>query len=88
MSLCSNTYNVLRIAMVLEASRSGFYYWIKHRHKVTQREAIHQKLDKKFKIAFDNSKGRGGSMRIHKELADSGEIRNAKTLPPVWSVRN
>ncbi len=42
-------FNVVRMAKVFEVSRSGFYYWIKHRHKYIQREAIRQKLDEKVK---------------------------------------
>ncbi len=69
-------FNVVRMAKVFEVSRSGFYYWIKHRHKAIQREAIRQKLDEKVKKAFDNSKGRDGSRRIQKELAENGDSRN------------
>ncbi|CDT15090.1 IS3 element protein InsF (fragment) [Vibrio coralliirubri] len=61
-------------------SRSGFYYWVKHRHKAIQREAIRQKLDAKIKEAFDNSKGRDGSRRIQKELSESGNNNNVKTI--------
>ncbi len=32
-------FNVVRMAKVFGVSRSGFYYWIKHRHKAIQREA-------------------------------------------------
>ncbi|WP_224055373.1 IS3 family transposase [Vibrio penaeicida] len=73
-------FNVVRMAKVFEVSRSGFYYWIKHRHKYIQREAIRQKLDEKVKKAFDNSKGRDGSRRIQKELAENGDSRNVKTI--------
>lgn len=59
MNLCSNT----RCASVLSAwlkvfkvSRSGFYYWIKHRHKAIQRETTRQKLDTKVKDAFTTVK--------------------------------
>lgn len=71
-------FNVVRMTKVFEVSRSGFCYWIKHRHKAIQREAIRQKLDTKVKEAFDNSKGRDGSRRIQKELAENGD-----SLPPV-----
>lgn len=73
-------FNIVRMAKVFEVSRSGFYYWIKHRHKAIQREAIQQKLDEKVKKAFDNSKGRNGSRRIQKELAENGDSRNVKTI--------
>lgn len=73
-------FNIVRMAKVLGVSRSGFYYWIKHRHKAIQREAISQKLDKKVKEAFDNSKGRDGSRLIQKELSESGNNHNVKTI--------
>ncbi len=73
-------FNVVRMAKVFEVSRSGFYYWIKHRHKAIQREAIRQQFDTKVKEAFDNSKGRDGSRRIQKELAENGDNRNVKTI--------
>ncbi len=68
------------MAKVFEVSRSGFYYWIKHRHKAIQREAERQELDTKVKDAFDNSKGRDGSRRIQNELAENGDSRNIKTI--------
>lgn len=50
-------FSVVRMAKVFRISRSGFYYWIKHRHKAIQREATRQELDTKVKDAFENSKG-------------------------------
>ncbi|MDE1314979.1 IS3 family transposase [Vibrio aestuarianus] len=73
-------FNVVRMAKVFEVSRSGFYYWIKHRHKANQREADRQELDTKVKDAFDSSKGRDGARRIQKELAENGDSHNVKTI--------
>ena len=73
-------FSVVRMAKVFCVSRSGFYYWIKHRHKALQREVTRQELDTKVKEAFDNSKGRDGSRRIQKELAENGDSRNVKTI--------
>ena len=73
-------FRVARMAKVFGVSRSGFYYWIKHRHKAIQREVTRQELDTKVKEAFDNSKGRDGSRRIQKELAENGDSRNVKTI--------
>ena len=70
----------MRMAKVFGVSRSGFYYWVKHRHKAIKHEAIHQKLDTRVKEAFDNSKGRDGSRRIQKELSESGDNYNVKTI--------
>ncbi|WP_182021327.1 IS3 family transposase, partial [Vibrio parahaemolyticus] len=73
-------FSVVRMAKVFRVSRSGFYYWIKHRHKAIQRETIRQELDTKVKDAFDNSKGRDGSRPIQKELAENGNSHNVKTI--------
>ncbi len=73
-------FRVSRIAKVFGISRSGFYYWIKHRHKDCLREQARQALDGKVKEAFDNSKGRDGARRIQAELADSGDNPNVKTI--------
>ncbi|EHZ2755050.1 IS3 family transposase [Vibrio vulnificus] len=74
------SFSIVRMAKVFGVSRSGFYYWVKHRHKAIQHEAIRQKLDTKVKEAFDNSKGRDGSRRIQKELSESGDNYNVKTI--------
>ncbi|OJH77005.1 Integrase core domain protein [Vibrio vulnificus] len=73
-------FNVVRMAKVFGVSRSGFYYWIKHRYKAIQREANRQELDIKVKEAFDSSKGRDGARRIQKELAENGNSHNVKTI--------
>ncbi|MGO2509744.1 MAG: IS3 family transposase [Vibrio hibernica] len=73
-------FSVVRMVKVFRVSRSGFYYWIKHRHKAIQREATRQEFDAKVKDAFDNSKGRDGSRRIQKELSENGDSHNVKTI--------
>lgn len=73
-------FNVVRMAKVFGFSRSGVYYWIRHRHQAIQREANRQVLDTNIKEDFDNSKGRDGSRRILKELAENGESHNIKTI--------
>lgn len=73
-------FSVVRMAKMFGVSRSGFYYWIKHRHKAIHRETTRQELDTKVKHAFDNSKGRDGSRRIQKELAENGDSHNVKTI--------
>ncbi|EGQ7938980.1 IS3 family transposase [Vibrio vulnificus] len=73
-------FRVSRMAKVFGISRSGFYYWIKHRHKDCLREQARQALDGKVKEAFDNSKGRDGARRIQAELADNGDNHNVKTI--------
>ncbi len=73
-------FSIVRMAKVFRISRSGFYYWIKHRHNAIRREAIRQQLDTKVKEAFANSKGRDGSRRIQKELSESGDNYNVKII--------
>ncbi len=73
-------FSVVRMVKVFKVSRSGFYYWIKHRHKAIQREATRQEFDAKVKDAFDNSKGRDGSRRIQKELVENGDSHNVKCV--------
>ncbi|MDA0155890.1 IS3 family transposase [Vibrio sp. Makdt] len=74
------SFSISRMAKVFRVSRSGFYYWIENRHKAIQRETERQKLDTKVKEAFDVSKERDGSRRIQKELAESGDNHNVKTI--------
>ncbi len=45
-------FSVVRMAKVFGVSRSGFYYWIKHRHKTIQREVTRQELDTKVQSAY------------------------------------
>ncbi|TKF74084.1 IS3 family transposase [Vibrio kanaloae] len=74
------SFSISRMAKVFRFSRSGFYYWVENRHKAIQRETERQKLDTKVKEAFDVSKERDGSRRIQKELAESGDNHNVKTI--------
>ncbi|TCV31196.1 IS3 family transposase [Vibrio crassostreae] len=74
------SFSISRMAKVFRVSRSGFYYWVENRHEAIQRETERQKLDIKVKEAFDVSKERDGSRRIQKELAESGDNHNVKTI--------
>ncbi|WP_435250622.1 IS3 family transposase (plasmid) [Vibrio sp. nBUS_14] len=74
------SFSISRMAKVFRVSRSGFYYWVENRHKAIQRETERQKIDIKVKEAFDVSKERDGSRRIQKELAESGDNHNVKTI--------
>jgi transposase InsO family protein len=72
--------SVYRMAKVLNVSRSGFYYWIKHRHKSTLKALNRQKLDDGVKTAFEQRKGRDGARRLQVELAEHGHFHNVKTI--------
>lgn len=57
-------FNVIRMAKAFGVSWSGFYNWIKHRHKSIQREASRQELDTNVKEAFDSGKDRAHPERV------------------------
>jgi putative transposase len=73
-------FSVYRMAKVLNVSRSGFYYWINHRHKSTVKALNRQKLDDGVKAAFEQRKGRDGARRLQVELAENGHLHNIKTI--------
>ncbi|MBL4245458.1 IS3 family transposase, partial [Vibrio fluvialis] len=81
-------FRITSMVKVFDVSRSGFYYWIKHRHKTTNRETFRQQLDCKVKKAFDSSKARDGSRRIQKELADNGDEHDVKTIAASMKRQN
>ncbi|MFA0079383.1 IS3 family transposase, partial [Vibrio artabrorum] len=61
-------------------SRSGFYYWIDNRNKVTQRNEHRKQLDIKVREVFDDKKERDGARRIQKELEENGNKHDVKTI--------
>ncbi|WP_221274594.1 IS3 family transposase [Thaumasiovibrio subtropicus] len=73
-------FSVTGMAKVLAVSRSGFYYWLKHRHEISQRERARTLRDITVKKAFEASKGRDGARRIQVGLAEQGNKHNLKTI--------
>ncbi len=73
-------FSVIRMAKVLAVSRSGFYYWLKHHHKSSERDRARTQRDIAVKKAFEASKGRDGARRIQVELAEQGNKHNLKTI--------
>lgn len=67
------------MAKVFGVSQSGFYYWINHRHKVTQRNEHRKQLNGKVREVFANKKERDGARRIQKELEENGNKHDVKT---------
>ncbi len=67
------------MAKVFGVSRSGVYYWINHRHKVTQRNEYRKQLDSKVREVFADKKERDGARRIQKELEENGNKHDVKT---------
>ena len=82
------TFNIVLMAKVLNVSRSGFYYWLKNRHKVTERKAARQVLDDKVNKAFVDSKERDGARRIQEELAENGDKHDIKTIAASMKRQN
>ena len=74
------------MAKVFGVSRSGFYYWIDNRHKVTQRNEQRKQLDSKVREVFDDKKERDGARRIQKELEENGNKHNVKTIALACAV--
>ncbi len=68
------------MAKVFRVSRSGFYYWIDNRNKVTQRNEQRKQLDSKVREVFDDKKERDGARRIQKELEENGDKHDVKTI--------
>ena len=60
-------FSVMRMAKVLAVSRSGFYYWLKHRNEISQRDRARTLRDIAVKKASEASKGRDGARRIQVE---------------------
>jgi putative transposase len=73
-------FSVVRMASVLDVSRSGFYRWINQGSVPTPRKTERELLDEAVKAVFESFRGRYGSPRITVELADKGMIYDPKTV--------
>ena len=73
-------FSITRMASVFRVSRSGFYHWIKNRHKESQRNHRRKQRDQAIKDAFDESKERDGARRIQKTLEEHGDSADIKTI--------
>ncbi len=72
-------FNIVRMAKVFGVSRSGVYYWIKHRHKAIQREVIRQSLIQRSKKLLTTAKAEMAQGES-KKLSESGNSHNVKTI--------
>jgi len=68
------------MSRVLQVSRSGFYAWRRRRNNPSPRQQRRKQLDKAVKKAFDVRKGRSGSPRLVRDLADAGHPHDRKTI--------
>ncbi|CDT76165.1 IS3 element protein InsF [Vibrio coralliirubri] len=81
-------YKIVRMAKVFGVSRSGFYYWIENRHKVTQHDERRKLLDSKVREVFEDKKERDGARRIQKELEGIGNKHDVKTIAASMNRQN
>jgi putative transposase len=61
----AGNYSVEQMSKAFGVSRSGYYKWL----KTSEKEPVHAKLDRDIKAAFDRSRKRYGSPRIHLALS-------------------
>lgn len=74
------TFSVASMSRVLGVSRSGFYGWLKRQSKPSNRQCRQHEIDQAVKAAFNKRKGRCGSPRLVRDLVETGQVRNRKTV--------
>lgn len=74
------TFRVSAMSRVLQVSRSGFYAWCRRQDNPSPRQQRRTRLDETVKKAFDARKGRSGSPRLVRDLADAGHQHDRKTI--------
>jgi putative transposase len=73
-------FGVSAMSRVLQVSRSGFYAWRRRQGHPSPRQQRREQLDEAVKKAFDARKGRSGSPRLVRDLADVGHQYDRKTI--------
>ena len=73
-------FRVSAMSRVLQVSRSGFYAWCRRQDNPSPRQQRRERLDETVKKAFDARKGRSGSPRLVRNLADAGHQHDRKTI--------
>jgi putative transposase len=74
------TFGISAMSRVLQVSRSGFYAWRWRQGNPSPRQQRRKRLDEAVKNAFDARKGRSGSPRLVRDLADAGHPHDRKTI--------
>ena len=74
------TFGVSAMSRVLQVSRSGFYAWSRRRDNPSPRQQRRNQLDEAVKEAFHARKGRSGSPRLVRDLAEAGHQHDRKTI--------
>lgn len=73
-------FRVTAMCRVLEVSRSGFYAWCKRSSEPSPRARFRAQVDRQVAQLFAAHKGRYGSPRLTRELADEGWCYDEKTV--------
>jgi len=74
------TFKVSAMSRVLQVSRSGFYAWRWRQGNPSPRRQRRTRLDEAVKKESDARKGRSGSPRLVRDLADAGHRHDRKTI--------
>jgi putative transposase len=74
------TFRVSAMSRVLQVSRSGFYAWRRRQGNPSPRQQHRRQLDDAVKKAFGARKGRSGSPRLVRDLAEAGHQHDRKTI--------
>jgi putative transposase len=73
-------FTIKAMARVLKVSRSGFYAWRKNKHHCSARQQRRQARDIEIRALFYAGKGRNGSIRLTKDMAEMGSTCDRKTV--------
>ena len=73
-------FRIKTMSRVLGVSRSGFYAWRARQGSPSARDRWREQLDQRVAGAFVASKGRNGSPRLKRDLADDGHPYDRKTI--------
>lgn len=76
----SGTFRITTMSRVLQVSRSGFYAWRQRKGRPSPRKQRQEQLDAAVRAAFEAGKGRSGSPRLTKDLAEAGHRHDRKTV--------
>jgi len=84
----SRQFRTVAMARVLGVSRSGYYAWRHRQGKPSRRQQTQARLDQRTQAAFAKSKGRNGSPRLTRDLADQGHHYDRKTVASSMQRQN
>lgn len=74
-------YSIVRMCDVLDASKSGYYNWLKNKERnPTEKEERREEIKQKIKKSFHESFGTYGSPRVYDDLVEWGYVVSQKTV--------